>query len=101
MQNFDQNNLEDQVRMLEILLTSAVIGNGGRLELTRENTNQVLNKNLTFDFNPDPLTGNGVLTVLDTTKLDAEADEFLRALFRGAGMSDAEIDEILAEYREG
>jgi hypothetical protein len=101
MQSFDQNNLQDQVRMLEILLTSAVIGNGGRLELTRANTNQVLDQNLTFDFNPDPFTGNGVLTVLDTTKVDAQADEFLRALFKGAGLSDAEIDEILAESREG
>lgn len=99
MLDLDMNKPEDQVRMLEILLTSAILGNGGRIELTRTNTSRVMAEGLFFDFNTDPNTDNGVLTLKEPSA-DAEAEAFMRALLTAAGLSEKEINETLAEMRK-
>lgn len=98
--SFDVTQAEEQARMMEILLVSVIVQNGGRVEITQESKNLVMEKGLHFDFNPDPITGNGVLTILDETKANEMAESFMRTLLQGAGFSDKEIDDIIAETRD-
>ena len=90
------------VEVVDTMVASIVLSQGGEVVVKKSARDRVNNEGLVYSFRVND-EGDGVLTVVTKAERDAEAQAllndqgaFVRELFKTLGMTDAEIDAIIA-----
>lgn len=94
------------VEVVDTMVASIVLSQGGKIVVSKTARDRVNREGLVYAFETNE-NGDGVLTVVTREEreaqeeaLRADEDKFIRELFKSLGMTDDEIDAVIAASKD-